>query len=101
MILLFPISLAKFSVHMGVCAHTHKYTYTHTVVLTQSSVDFFTVPRPHKVINSMTLCSPDLVIQSLTSNWNLMKICEGKKQRDLKKKKKKKLTQAIEFEKKI
>ena len=48
----------------------------------------------------MTLCSPDLAIQSLTSNWNLMKIREGKKQRDLKKKKKK-LTQAIEFEKKI
>ena len=62
----------------------HTHTHTHT----QSSVDFFTVPRPHKVINSMTLYSPDLVIQSLTSNRNLMKICEGKKQRDLKKKKK-------------
>ena len=78
--------------------HTHTHTLTHTVALTQSSVDFFTVPRPRKVVKGMTLYSPDLAIQSLTSNWNLMKICEGKKQRDLKKKK---TTQAIEFDKKF
>ena len=29
MILLFPVSLTKFSVHMGICTHTH--THTHTV----------------------------------------------------------------------
>lgn len=44
----------------------------------------------------MTLYSPDLVIQHLISNWNLIEICEGEKA-----KREKRTSQALEFEKKF
>lgn len=46
----FPISLAKFSVHWGVCAYT------------QYAIHFFFVPRSHEAMKIMTLYSSELVI---------------------------------------